>query len=125
MREDNVEGEGRITLRDLVRAALRMRPDRIILGESRGAEAYDVLQALNSGHEGGMTSVHANTAREALTKLVTMAAQAPERLGIPVLARMVAQSRSTWSATWPRTRSPAGGGWRRWPRWPARRATSC
>jgi pilus assembly protein CpaF len=92
VREDNVEGEGRITLRDLVRAALRMRPDRIILGESRGAEAYDVLQALNTGHEGGMTSVHANTAREALTRLVTMAAQAPERLGIPVLSRMVAQS---------------------------------
>jgi pilus assembly protein CpaF len=54
VREDNVEGEGRITLRDLVRAALRMRPDRIILGESRGPEAFDVLHALNSGHEGGM-----------------------------------------------------------------------
>jgi pilus assembly protein CpaF len=70
-RQPNLEGEGAITLRDLVRESLRMRPDRIVVGEVRGAEALDMLLALNSG-AGGMTSVHATSAREAVRKLTTL-----------------------------------------------------
>jgi pilus assembly protein CpaF len=91
-RPANAEGEGEITIRQLVRAALRMRPTRIIVGESRGPEALDVLIALNTGHEGGLTSVHANSPRQALHKLITMAAAGPERLGIPAATRMVTQT---------------------------------
>ncbi len=68
----NLEGEGEITMRDLVKNSLRMRPDRIILGEVRGHEAIDMLQAMNTGHEGSMCTVHANRAREALTRLENM-----------------------------------------------------
>ena len=68
----NIEGKGEITQRDLVRNALRMRPDRIIVGECRGAEALDMLQAMNTGHDGSITTVHANTPRDALTRLETM-----------------------------------------------------
>src|ERR1019366_9498687 len=64
-RPSNLEGEGEITMRDLLRNALRMRPDRIILGEIRGAEALDVLQAMNTGHDGSMSTIHANRPREA------------------------------------------------------------
>lgn len=71
-RPPNVEGKGEITQRDLVRNSLRMRPDRIIVGEVRGAEVIDMLQAMNTGHEGSMTTVHANTARDALLRLETM-----------------------------------------------------
>ena len=71
-RPPNVEGRGEITMRDLVKNALRMRPDRIILGETRGAEAIDMLQAMNTGHEGSMSTVHANRPREALTRLENM-----------------------------------------------------
>ena len=67
----NVEGKGEITQRDLVRNSLRMRPDRIIVGEVRGAEVIDMLQAMNTGHEGSMTTVHANTSRDALMRLET------------------------------------------------------
>ena len=73
-RPPNIEGRGEITQRMLVRNALRMRPDRIILGETRGAEAMDMLQAMNTGHEGSMTTVHANTARDALARLENMLA---------------------------------------------------
>ena len=73
-RPPNIEGKGEITQRSLVRNALRMRPDRIILGETRGAEALDMLQAMNTGHEGSMTTVHANTARDALARLENMLA---------------------------------------------------
>lgn len=73
-RPPNIEGRGEITQRTLVRNALRMRPDRIILGETRGAEALDMLQAMNTGHEGSMTTVHANTARDALARLENMLA---------------------------------------------------
>ena len=65
-RPPNVEGKGEIRQRELVKNALRMRPDRIILGECRGEEAFDMLQAMNTGHEGSMTTVHANTPRDAI-----------------------------------------------------------
>jgi pilus assembly protein CpaF len=71
-RSPNLEGTGEITMRDLLRNALRMRPDRIILGEIRGAEALDVLQAMNTGHDGSMSTIHANAPREALTRLENM-----------------------------------------------------
>ena len=71
-RPKNIEGEGEITIRDLVRNALRMRPDRIIVGEVRGAEALDMLQAMNTGHEGSLSTVHANAPRDALNRLETM-----------------------------------------------------
>ncbi len=71
-RPKNIEGEGEISIRDLVRNALRMRPDRIIVGEVRGAEALDMLQAMNTGHEGSLSTVHANSPRDALSRLETM-----------------------------------------------------
>ena len=71
-RPANTEGEGQITIRDLVRNALRMRPDRIIIGEVRGAEALDMLQAMNTGHDGSLSTVHANAPRDALSRLETM-----------------------------------------------------
>jgi pilus assembly protein CpaF len=71
-RPPNLEGKGEITMRDLVKNTLRMRPDRIILGEIRGAEALDVLQAMNTGHDGSLSTVHANRPREALTRLENM-----------------------------------------------------
>ncbi|MCM5572079.1 CpaF family protein [Burkholderiaceae bacterium FT117] len=71
-RPPNIEGRGEITQRSLVRNSLRMRPDRIILGEVRGAETFDMLQAMNTGHEGSMATVHANTPRDALTRLENM-----------------------------------------------------
>jgi pilus assembly protein CpaF len=71
-RPPNIEGKGEITQRDLVKNALRMRPDRIILGEVRAGEAFDMLQAMNTGHDGSMTTVHANTARDALSRIEQM-----------------------------------------------------
>jgi pilus assembly protein CpaF len=71
-RPANIEGKGEITTRDLVRNALRMRPDRVVIGECRGAEALDMLQAMNTGHEGSLTTLHANTPRDALARLETM-----------------------------------------------------
>ena len=72
-RPPNVEGRGAVTIRDLVRNSLRMRPDRIIVGEVRGGEALDMLQAMNTGHEGSLTTVHANSADDALSRLETLA----------------------------------------------------
>lgn len=71
-RLENVEGKGAISIRDLVRNSLRMRPDRIVIGECRGAEAADMLQAMNTGHEGSLTTIHANSARDALRRLETL-----------------------------------------------------
>ncbi|MBM3808976.1 MAG: CpaF family protein [Acidimicrobiia bacterium] len=71
-RPSNIEGEGAITIRDLVRNALRMRPDRVVVGECRGGEALDMLQAMNTGHDGSLTTVHANTPRDALSRLETL-----------------------------------------------------
>ena len=68
----NYEGEGEITIRDLVRNSLRMRPDRIIVGEVRGKEAFDMLQAMNTGHEGSITTLHANSSEDAINRLETM-----------------------------------------------------
>ena len=68
----NYEGEGEVTIRDLVRNSLRMRPDRIIVGEVRGKEAFDMMQAMNTGHEGSITTLHANTPRDAINRLETM-----------------------------------------------------
>jgi len=82
-RPPNLEGQGEVNQRDLVRNALRMRPDRIILGEVRSSEALDMLQAMNTGHDGSLATVHANSARDALTRLETMVSMAglniPER----------------------------------------------
>ena len=71
-RPANAEGAGAVTIRDLVRNSLRMRPDRIVVGEVRGAEALDMLQAMNTGHEGSLSTLHANTPRDALRRLETM-----------------------------------------------------
>ena len=71
-RPPNIEGEGEIRIRELVRNALRMRPDRIIVGEVRGAETLDMLQAMNTGHEGSLTTIHANSPRDALSRLETL-----------------------------------------------------
>jgi len=68
----NIEGEGAIPIRELVRNSLRMRPDRIVVGECRGAEALDMLQAMNTGHDGSLTTLHANTPRDALNRLETL-----------------------------------------------------
>ncbi len=75
-RPPNIEGKGQVTQRDLVRNSLRMRPDRIIIGEVRGDEALDMLQAMNTGHEGSMTTIHANTPRDALRRLENMVSMA-------------------------------------------------
>ena len=71
-RPPNIEGKGEITIRDLVINSLRMRPDRIIVGECRGAEALDMLQAMNTGHDGSMTTLHSNSPRDTLARLETM-----------------------------------------------------
>lgn len=75
-RPSNIEGKGEISQRELVKNALRMRPDRIIIGEVRGGEAFDMLQAMNTGHEGSMTTVHANTCRDALSRIEQMVGMA-------------------------------------------------
>ena len=82
-RPPNIEGKGEVTQRDLVKNALRMRPDRIILGECRAGEAFDMLQAMNTGHDGSMTTVHANTPRDALSRIEQMVGMS----GIDISAR--------------------------------------
>jgi pilus assembly protein CpaF len=82
-RPPNIEGEGEVTVRDLVRNALRMRPDRIIVGEVRGGEAIDMLQAMNTGHEGSLSTCHANSPEDLLIRLETMVMMA--ELGLPAL----------------------------------------
>jgi len=91
-RAANVEGVGEIRIRDLVRNALRMRPSRICIGEVRGAEALDLLLALNTGHDGSLTTIHGNSPRDALDRLATLASMAEERLSAESLTRMVARS---------------------------------
>ncbi|MCK9511639.1 MAG: Flp pilus assembly complex ATPase component TadA [Pigmentiphaga sp.] len=91
-RPANLEGRGVVTIRDLVRNALRMRPDRIIVGECRGAEALDMLQAMNTGHEGSLTTLHANTPRDALARLETMILMAGMELPLAAVREQIASS---------------------------------
>ena len=91
-RGKNVEGVGEISIRDLVRNALRMRPTRIIVGEVRGAEALDMLLAMNTGHDGSLTTIHGNSPRDALDRLATLAMMAGERLAGDELVRMVSRT---------------------------------
>jgi pilus assembly protein CpaF len=91
-RPPNTEGVGEVSQRALVRNALRMRPDRIILGEVRGAEAFDMLQAMNTGHEGSMATVHANTARDALLRVENMVSMGPGALGSRVARQLIASA---------------------------------
>ena len=91
-RPPNIEGKGEITQRDLVRNALRMRPDRIVVGEVRGPEVMDMLQAMNTGHEGSMTTVHANSPRDALLRLETMITLSGLALHEKTMRRLISSS---------------------------------
>jgi pilus assembly protein CpaF len=91
-RPRNIEGSGEITTRDLVRNSLRMRPDRIIVGECRGPEALDMLQAMNTGHEGSLTTVHANDTRDAIGRLEMMVGMAGFEIPIWVIRRQIASA---------------------------------
>jgi pilus assembly protein CpaF len=91
-RPPNIEGRGQVTIRDLVRNALRMRPDRIIVGEVRGAEALDMLQAMNTGHEGSLSTLHANSPRDALARLETMTLMAGVELPIRAIREQAASA---------------------------------
>jgi len=88
----NIEGAGSITQRDLVINALRMRPDRILIGECRGAEALDMLQAMNTGHDGSMTTVHANSGRDAFSRIETMVMMASQFIPDYVIRQMTASA---------------------------------
>jgi len=91
-RPPNIEGKGAVTIQDLVKNCLRMRPDRIIIGEVRSAEALDMLQAMNTGHEGSLATVHANTPRDALTRLEAMCLMAGAELPVWALREMIASA---------------------------------
>jgi pilus assembly protein CpaF len=91
-RPPNIEGKGAVTQRDLVRNSLRMRPDRIIVGEVRGQEAFDMLQAMNTGHDGSLTTIHANSPRDALMRLETMVAMANLEIPNEFLKRYVSSA---------------------------------
>ena len=91
-RPPNIEGKGEVIQRDLVRNSLRMRPDRIIVGEVRGAEAFDMLQAMNTGHEGSLTTIHANSTRDALIRLETMVAMANFEIPSEFLRRFISSA---------------------------------
>jgi pilus assembly protein CpaF len=91
-RPPNIEGEGEIKIRELVRNALRMRPDRIIVGEVRGAETLDMLQAMNTGHEGSLTTIHANSPRDALSRLETLVLTAGVELPLRAIREQIASA---------------------------------
>ena len=91
-RPPNIEGKGEVTQRDLVRNSLRMRPDRIVIGEVRGGEAIDMLQAMNTGHDGSLTTIHANTPRDALTRLETMIQMTGMRLSDRAMRQQIASA---------------------------------
>jgi pilus assembly protein CpaF len=91
-RPPNIEGRGEVTQRDLVKNALRMRPDRIVIGEVRGGEAIDMLQAMNTGHDGSLTTIHANTPRDALARLETMIQMTGMRLSDRAMRQQVASA---------------------------------
>jgi pilus assembly protein CpaF len=88
----NVEGKGGVKQRELVINALRMRPDRVVIGEVRGAEALDMLQAMNTGHDGSLTTIHANTPRDALARLETMAMMSEVRLAEKAVRSQIASA---------------------------------
>jgi pilus assembly protein CpaF len=89
-RPANIEGRGEVTIRDLVINSLRMRPERIIVGECRGAEALDMLQAMNTGHDGSMTTAHANTPRDTLARMETMTLMAGMDLPVRAIREQIA-----------------------------------
>ncbi len=91
-RPPNIEGKGTVTIRDLVRNALRMRPDRIIVGECRGGEALDMLQAMNTGHDGSLTTIHANSPRDAISRLETMVMMAGMELPHLAIIKQIASA---------------------------------
>lgn len=91
-RPSNVEGRGAVAIRDLVRNSLRMRPDRIVVGECRGGEALDMLQAMNTGHEGSLTTLHANTPRDAIARLETLVLMAGMDLPIAAIREQIASA---------------------------------
>jgi pilus assembly protein CpaF len=91
-RPPNIEGKGQITIRDLVRNSLRMRPDRIIVGECRGGEALDMLQAMNTGHDGSLTTAHANTPRDTLSRLETMVLMSGMDLPVRAIREQIASA---------------------------------
>src|SRR5262249_45630976 len=91
-RPPNIEGEGEVTTRDLVRNALRMRPDRIVVGECRGAEALDMLQAMTAGHDGSMTTIHANDSRDGISRVEMMVGMAGFDLPIWIIRRQIASA---------------------------------
>jgi pilus assembly protein CpaF len=91
-RPPNAEGRGAVSIRDLVRNALRMRPDRIVVGEVRGAEALDMLQAMNTGHEGSLTTVHANSPRDVVSRLETMVLMAGFDLPVRAIREQIASA---------------------------------
>jgi pilus assembly protein CpaF len=91
-RPPNIEGKGEVTQRDLVKNALRMRPDRIVIGEVRGGEAIDMLQAMNTGHDGSLTTVHANTPRDAVARLETMIQMTGMRLSDRAMRQQIASA---------------------------------
>jgi pilus assembly protein CpaF len=91
-RPPNIEGKGEVTQRDLVRNALRMRPDRIVVGEVRGGEAIDMLQAMNTGHDGSLTTIHANSTRDALARLETMIQMTGMRLSDKAMRQQIASA---------------------------------
>jgi len=91
-RPPNIEGKGEVTQRDLVRNALRMRPDRIVIGEVRGGEAIDMLQAMNTGHDGSLTTIHANSPRDALSRLETMIQMTGMRLSDRAMRQQIASA---------------------------------
>src|SRR5881392_1717109 len=91
-RPPNIEGQGEIRIRELVRNALRMRPDRIIVGEVRGAETLDMLQAMNTGHEGSLTTIHANSPRDALSRLETLVMTAGVELPLRAIREQVSSA---------------------------------
>ena len=91
-RPANAEGRGQIAIRDLVRNALRMRPDRIVVGECRGGEALDMLQAMNTGHDGSLTTLHANSARDALARLETLVLMAGMDLPLTAIREQIASA---------------------------------
>src|SRR5207247_9504238 len=91
-RPPNIEGRGEVTIRDLVRNALRMRPDRIVVGEVRGGEALDMLQAMNTGHDGSLTTAHANSPRDCLSRLETMVLMAGMELPVKAIREQVSSA---------------------------------